>query len=328
MRIAEMDIPRPWRLSAECILTNAWRKILVIGASDRGKSTYCAFLAGYLCDSGARVAFVDADVGQKDVGPPATVSLAYVQDGCSLSQAESAGGYFVGDTSPIGRFLPMVVGTRRLVTAAQAPFVIIDTSGLVHGAGQVLKQYQIDAVQPHVIIALEINRELDSLLASHRHYHLIRLAPSVKAAGKSAKARRLAREQAFRRYFDGAHEMTLDVARLIFQRTPLFIGRPVMDERFLYAEQSTDGWVAVSRAGEALQHKKGWRILPADYADGLLCGLADRAGEYLGLAIIHNIDFRQRRITLYTPVRKGAIGILQFGDLFVTREGRERRLKA
>lgn len=51
--------------------------MLVLGGTERGKSSYCHFLVQQLCGASARVAFVDADIGQKDVGPPATVSLGF-----------------------------------------------------------------------------------------------------------------------------------------------------------------------------------------------------------------------------------------------------------
>lgn len=327
MSQVELDIPRSWMASARRIQANGWCRILVIGAVDRGKSSYCHFLANHLSTSGAKVAFVDADVGQKDVGPPATISLAYLQRDTALSQAEPAGGYFVGDTSPIGHFLPMIVGTRRMVAAAQASYVIIDTSGLIHGAGLVLKQYQIDSLQPDVIIALEKGNELETLLRSQWHHNIIRLRPSPRAAGKSARVRRALRQQAFRRYLDAAGEMYLDVRRLIFQRSPLFTGEPIEDARFLYAEQTTEGYVAVRREGGWLKHEKGWRSLPANFADGLLCGLADQGGEYLGLGIVKEIDFSQLKIALYTPVPKGRIRIVQFGNLSLSRDGLERRNK-
>src|SRR5512139_1849639 len=68
-----LDIPAAWARSADTILRNRWRTILVLGATDRGKSTYCAVLGARLSHARRRVALVDADVGQKDVGPPATI---------------------------------------------------------------------------------------------------------------------------------------------------------------------------------------------------------------------------------------------------------------
>ena len=319
-----MEIPPAWRRSVERIAQKGMRKILVIGASDRGKSTYCSFLAAELCSVGHEVAFVDADVGQKDVGPPAAITLAHLTDGKALPEAEMSGLYFIGSVSPIGHFLPMVVGAQRMVQAARSRFVIIDTTGLIHGSGRQLKAFKIEALQPDVIVALERGYELESLLNAYRHYPLIRLWPSREASAKSVRQRQAARENAFRRYFEGASEIVIERHRLSFQRSLLFNGRPVKDERFVYAEQTSDGRIGVSQAGDQVA-AKGERIIPYGFERGLLCGVADRNATVLGLAILQSIDFATGTIALLTPVPERLIKIVQMGDMHLGRDGRELR---
>jgi len=69
-----LDIPAAWQRSAKRILSEGWRRILVVGATDCDKSSYCKFLVNALLGEGRPVSFVAADIGQKDVGPPATVA--------------------------------------------------------------------------------------------------------------------------------------------------------------------------------------------------------------------------------------------------------------
>lgn len=47
-------------------------------------------------------------------------------------------------------------------------------------------------------------------------------------------------------HFADAQEFELALGRLTFQRTPLFSGRPVQDDRFIYAERTSEGLVVVS----------------------------------------------------------------------------------
>jgi polynucleotide 5'-hydroxyl-kinase GRC3/NOL9 len=68
--------------------------------------------------------------------------------------------YFVGSTGPIGRFLSVVIGTADLVREATGAFVVIDTTGLIHESGRILKCHKIDAVRPDVIVAIEKHSEL------------------------------------------------------------------------------------------------------------------------------------------------------------------------
>src|SRR5262249_57699816 len=79
-----IDIPPAWEWSASQIVQHRWRKVLVVGAVDRGKSTYCAFLSRRCLAAGLRVAVIDTGIGQKDLGPPATLTLRYPEPTQSL----------------------------------------------------------------------------------------------------------------------------------------------------------------------------------------------------------------------------------------------------
>jgi len=50
--------------------------IMVIGASDTGKSTLARYLFQELCRAGLRVAYLDGDVGQSTLGLPTTMTVA------------------------------------------------------------------------------------------------------------------------------------------------------------------------------------------------------------------------------------------------------------
>jgi polynucleotide 5'-kinase involved in rRNA processing len=58
----------------------------------------------------------------------------------------------------------------------------------------------------------------------------------------------------------------------------------------------------------------------------LLCGVADKTGSCLGLGIVSGIDFTRRSLALFTPVSRQRIRIVQFGDMYVDRRGRELHL--
>ncbi len=317
-----LHVPAPWQRSVERILGARWRRILVVGASDRGKSSYCGFLLGALLDEGRTVSFVDADIGQKDVGPPATVSLANLGAPGDPAPVGYDALYFVGHTSPIAHLLPLVLGTRRMVDRATGEFVLIDTTGLVQARGRELKGYQIDSLQPDVLVCLERGEELAPIRHAARHCNILRLPPSPRAAAKSPNARRRSREQAFHAHFHGARELSLDLKALIVQRSGLFNGRRVSDPRFVYAEQLPDRLVAVAGVA-APPAVEGVHVLPRHFADQLLCGVADSTGNCLGLGLIVTVDFTRGRIGLFTPVPRRRIRILQFGDIYLDHEGRE-----
>lgn len=279
----DMDIPASWEASAQEIMRHGWRKVLILGDVDRGKSTYGRFLRATLLGAGCRVAVVDSDVGQKDLGPPAALTLGYPTAASPAAILPPAAWYFVGSVTPIGHFLPMVVGVRHLVDAAQAAFVVINTTGFVHGAGRVLKAYKIEAIQPDAVVAIEQGHELQPLLQAYRHYRILRLRPSSHVRMKTPAQRRAAREHAFATYFQPARTVQLSCRQLIFQR------------------------VAV----------------PAGLQPGLLCGLADRRNRGLGLGLIAGCDWAGGTLSVFTPVCREHIRILQGGAMYLTPEGVE-----
>jgi polynucleotide 5'-hydroxyl-kinase GRC3/NOL9 len=316
-----LNVPEAWRQSAATILQERPRVILLLGGTDVGKSSYCRFLARELVATGQRVAIVDADIGQKNIGPPATVTLAYftgaVEQGATAPEAY----YFVGSPNPVGRMLPLVIGTSRLVSAAEAPFVIVDTTGYVEGAGRVLKGYKIDAVRPDLIVAIERHGELESVLRPHRAYRTIRIRPSRKARPRDRWERDLAREKRFAAYFEGARRLELGLDDVIFQRSLIFSGKPIPLAGALYAEQTAEGVVAVAETPLAGVEVAKW--IKQGFERNLLCGVADAHDRGAGLAILESIDFGRRTLTLVSPVPAERLRALQFGDLYLGPDGRE-----
>lgn len=321
-----IDIPPAWEWSAQQIVQRKWRKVLVLGAVDRGKSTYCAFLSRRCLEAGRRVAVIDTDVGQKDIGPPATLTLGYPEATQALPQVPPAAWYFIGSTSPVGHLLPMAVGLRQLLDSARAACVIMNTTGLIHGPGRVLKGYKIETVQPDVIVALEQGGELRALLQPYRHYRILRLSPSAYATIKTPEQRRAARERAFAAYFATAQTVELALRQVIFQRTLLFTGRRLVHPPFLYAERTAEGLLAI--AVPDLAATAGARVLSADFERFLLCGVASRRNVGLGLAILLHFDFARETITLHTPVPAEHIKVVQFGTLYVNTAGCELGTRA
>ena len=317
-----MDIPAAWERSAAQIVQHKWRKVLVLGGVDRGKSTYCRFLTQRCLAAGRRVAVIDADVGQKDIGPPTTVTLGYPEAAMPWAQIRPAAMYFVGATSPVGHLLPVVVGIRHLLDTARANVIIINTTGLIHDVGRVLKSYKIEAVQPDVIVAIEQGRELTAITRAYRHYRVLRLPPSAQAVAKTPQQRKAAREQAFRTYFASASEVCLARRQVVIQRTVLFTGTRLASSPEHYVEQTAEGVIAIGNLPTSSQGNRA-TVFPAGFERNLLCGVAGRHNQGLGLAILKHIDMANDTLTLLTPVPAGDIHVVQFGDMYLLPDGQE-----
>jgi len=190
--------------------------ILVIGATDSGKTTLVRWLAERLLEHQSRVGWLDGDIGQSTLGVPSTMSLA-VLNGAPEGLPRPRKRFFVGAVSPRGHMLPLLVGARRLeheATAAGATALVVDTTGMVaaEAGGGALKEWKIELLQPQTVIAVQAERELEHLLAplrQDRRVTLHVLDPVVAVRRRSPEERAARRARLFRDYFAGAAAVRL-----------------------------------------------------------------------------------------------------------------------
>jgi polynucleotide 5'-hydroxyl-kinase GRC3/NOL9 len=192
-------------------LVSSAQVVMLVGGLDTGKSTLGRALAAAALEAGRRVAYLDADLGQKMVGPPSAVSLRLVGDRGDLRREALSvpdALYFVGATSPQGQLLPLVVGAGRLLARAKAQgaeIVIVDTSGLVSGVyGQLLKYHKVEELQPDAVVGLQRGEELEPLMGIIQRFFptevlTLPIPSGVRPTSVDERARN--REVAFRRYF-------------------------------------------------------------------------------------------------------------------------------
>jgi len=186
--------------------------VLLVGGLDTGKSTLSRQLLHTALAAGRPAAYLDADVGQKSVGPPATISLKNVRTARDLEpdafavEDELA---FVGSTSPEDHLLPVVAGLAQLHRRALesgAEFVVVDSSGLVSGLdGQILKYHKVEMLQPDLVVGLQRGEELLPLLGVIQRFFDTEVVPLGVHPGvvpSSVEQRAENRERSMARYFD------------------------------------------------------------------------------------------------------------------------------
>ena len=187
--------------------------VLFIGGLDAGKSTLARATAAYALRLGRTVAYLDADVAQKTVGPPATVGLKHVREPDDLTferlaYADALG--FVGSTSPQDHLLPMVGALSRLRDRANeegSDLVVVDTSGMVSGIwGQLVKYYKVDLLEPDLVVGIQRGEELDPILGVIERFFgtdVVALPVHPAVVPTSVEERMAQRERAMARYFEG-----------------------------------------------------------------------------------------------------------------------------
>jgi polynucleotide 5'-hydroxyl-kinase GRC3/NOL9 len=207
--------------------------VLFIGGLESGKSTLARATGAFALHLGRTVAYLDADVAQKTVGPPATVGLKHIREPDDLTfermaDADVLG--FVGSTSPQDHLLPLVGAVARLSARARAEgadLVLVDTSGEVSGIwGQLVKYYEVDMLEPDLVVGLQRGQELEPVLGVIQRFFGADVQPLTvhpKVATSSVEQRMEQRERSMARYF-GEELQRFRVKPTVFMPTlpPLF----------------------------------------------------------------------------------------------------------
>ena len=110
-------IPESWSNSLEAVLALKKRPVvvLVLGQADSGKSSLCTCLVNKLVNGKRRVAVLDGDLGQSDIGPSATVGYALTSKPVTeLYSLKLENAFFVGVTSPILAFATATEGLTAM----------------------------------------------------------------------------------------------------------------------------------------------------------------------------------------------------------------------
>jgi polynucleotide 5'-hydroxyl-kinase GRC3/NOL9 len=276
----EISVPNKW---ADALETIGREKgiVLLLGATDTGKTTFAKFLIFNLSQRGLKIAWVDADIGQSFLGPPATIGLSVFKSDPDWQLVSSPPEiFFVGSITPEGHFPIHLRGIKRMVDKAVSrgvELILVDTTGFVLGEGGIeLKRRKIDLISPRFIVALQKSDELEPILKHYRENSLLRilnLPLSEQVRSRSMEERRTYRADKFQEYFK--HSVNQELA---------------------IEEVRIDG-ETLDPNGESI---------PLDWAlriNGLLIGLEDGNDETLALGVIRNYLEEKKGIRVFTPLR-------------------------
>lgn len=245
----QLDVPPQWSALADRLERESWRRLIVLGAADTGKSSFCSYLGERL----PALALLDSDPGQKMVGPPACVTLGTW--GAGALQLRRI--YFIGDTHPVGSAAAVIAAVARLAETPGLDRLVVNTGGLVVGPGIPLKRAKVDALEPEHVVAIQRGAELESLLGPLPQARVHRLRPSAAASVKRAGARKASRQSALVDALAGLRQVRLaDAVIEELLRVP-----PPRDELRLCsfaAEDCEDRALGMIRASEYERDRLAW----------------------------------------------------------------------
>ena len=314
-----------WESTIEEITSSARHhavRILVLGATDVGKTTFARLLVNRLVALGQRVGIVDADLGQSEIGPPACIGLAFAEAPIqSLSELTPHALAFVGGTSPPNFLLEHAGGVRRLADMVTRDSLVIDTSGYLHGpSARRLNHVEFDLIQPTHVVGLQRDVELESILAPMRRRDSCNVhTPKVPAVicKKPTVYRTQRRALRFAAYFAGSNQHSYSFSEVAIVGSWFNGGPPVAAHLLRFLNQSLGNGVRVFYAemsgrhlglmvnqpvptdspgiGIALQQLRAQSvsITAAPRLKHLLLGLEGGNGKLLGLGLLEAIDFRR-----------------------------------
>ncbi|MCW4000028.1 MAG: Clp1/GlmU family protein [Candidatus Bathyarchaeota archaeon] len=183
--------------------------IAVIGASDSGKSSFCTYLFNKLIEAGGRVAVVDGDLGQSDIGPSATVGYGMASRHITqLHNLRMRNGFFVGVTSPATMQAKAIEAVKAMLTEVYprgADYILVNTDGWISGAEAALyKIALLTAVQPDLIVGVQVQGELELLRGSLTAKPVMLIEASAALNPRSPEKRKVLREMTYARYLKKA----------------------------------------------------------------------------------------------------------------------------
>jgi polynucleotide 5'-kinase involved in rRNA processing len=190
--------------------------LFLLGAVDVGKTYTVTALANRFYEQQLRVAVVDADIGQSDIGPPCCIGMGLVERELRrLSDVPLRGLYFVGDISPsycTSECVQGAVAAVKKATALGAAVVIVDSTGWVEGeAAKAFKLREIAAIDPALVLAIERRDELGHIL-THLTCPVLQIHSSEHVRARTREERRTLRERAYNAYFERARRRVFKLA--------------------------------------------------------------------------------------------------------------------
>jgi polynucleotide 5'-hydroxyl-kinase GRC3/NOL9 len=208
---AGSTIPESWNKPFEAVLGVQKKPVvvLVVGTIDSGKSSFCTYLVNKLVSGKCRVAVLDGDLGQSDIGPSGTVGYALTSKPVTdLYNLKLENAFFVGVTSPISAIAKTIEGLAAMkaeILAKQVDFVVVNTDGWVTGEDAVRHKMLLNReLKPDVIVCVQVADELALLIANLEETPVIMVEPSSSLSQRSTEKRKSLREMSYARYLKGA----------------------------------------------------------------------------------------------------------------------------
>jgi len=278
-------IPREWSDFVKKIATKKPGKlwIMVLGGVDTGKNTFITYSCNTLLKEGLRVAVMDADMGQGEIGPPTSMSIAFVESTVSeLLDLSPKQIFFVGSTSPASVVGRVLHGAEKLMSFvnenALELTMFINMPGWVTGPGAtVFILEMISRLKISCLVALQRESEVEDVLNGvPPNLEVARLPASSYAKMRSREERKFLRETSYRKYFADSKQIGARYDKIDF--SPLFSSR---------------GKEASEKVASDVEHLVKSRVLYCEEADFSINAIVAKYGD-ISAELVDEDDYQQQ----------------------------------
>jgi polynucleotide 5'-hydroxyl-kinase GRC3/NOL9 len=337
-------IPPSWDKAYEELAAIQTKPVtaIVLGTVDSGKTSFCTYLVNRLLNEKHKVAILDGDLGQSDIGPPCTLAYAFVSKHVTdLFNLEAKNAFFVGVTSPSRAVEKVIQGLTLLyaeILSGNPNFIVINTDGWVEGEEAIDYKVQlIEKINPSIIYCIQQNEKLNPLLEAVKDLKTVVIDSPQTIKQRSREKRRSLRELGYIKYLKNARVQSILVSWLKIESDEILPpGKNFGDKRRereiydllgmkplymvelrdrIYVVIGKNRWINpenIKRTEEAV----GKKVVVTFKGDekGLLLALFNDERKFLGIGVLREIDYRRRVVKIFTPVSSG-ISTVAFGKV-------------
>jgi len=350
--INEVDagtVPSLWDEAAKEILSlDKPLTVMVLGGMDSGKTSFCTFLVNKAVMKKWRTSVIDADLGQSDMGPPSIVGFNFVTEPVKdLFEIDAQDAIFVGSTSPSGAINKVIEGLIQLkdkVIEAGVDFLVINTDGWVEGEEAV--DYKIRLAEKAVssaVVGIQRGNELFPILDALHGVKVIVIDSPQMIQPRNREKRKVLRELSYKKYLKGAKMQSFSLSWIKVIDSILGAGGPLHHRRLetlsnllgtrpIYSEETVASILVVLKKNEAVTEEqiidaeehfgKRIKVIREGDEEGLLVGLKDEEDIFLGIGILHEVDYKRKILKIYTSVSE-KVSMLYFGQIKMDKNFRE-----
>ncbi len=345
-------IPSSWDNACDELLRLHAKPViaLVLGAADSGKTSFCTYLVNKLLKKMKRVAILDGDLGQSDIGPPCTISYAFASKPITdLFNLRAENAFFVGATSPSKAAEKAVFGLKRLIDEVlnfHPDFVVVNTDGWVEGDDALKYKVQlVNKIVPHTILCIQQAEKLKPILSKLEEFKKLFIDPSPAIKQRSREKRRSLRELGYIKYLKNGRVQSIPVGWLKIEDEE-FVGLgkgfknpkleseiySILGTKTIHLAELQDKILIVVDKDKRISSEKIMKleevlgkkisVIWKGFEEGFLTALYNNEDHFLGLGILKEIDYDRKIMKIYTPA-KGGISTLVVGKVKLDKNFRE-----